>query len=131
MALDIDTRALPYGLRIIVEKLGAEQAITVLTEHQGQVFYIPPTPKKGDVVVKVFGQELAQLWAQQMGGGTYQVPMLNKVLMQLRNREICSALDKRECSIQELVRRFRITRQQITSIYAEHKQDRSQLGLGF
>ena len=40
----IDLRALPHGLRRIVKHLGVEQTIAVLTEQQGQMFYIPEKP---------------------------------------------------------------------------------------
>ena len=129
--LTIDTRALPAGLRIIVETLGVEQAIKLLAKHQGQVFYIPPVPDSSHEVVKECGIALARHWAKLTPMTGYQLPMAGKMLCSLRNQEICRALDNNECSIQDLVRRFALTRQQITNIYREHRMsgERTQLGL--
>lgn len=129
--LSINPKALPAGLRVIVETLGVEQAIKLLTKHQGRVFYIPPVPDGSHEVVKECGITLARHWAKLTPMTGYQLPMAGKMLCSLRNQEICRALDSNECSIQDLVRRFALTRQQITNIYREHRMsgERMQLGL--
>jgi Mor family transcriptional regulator len=129
--LEFDLKALPYGVRKIVEVLGVEQAINVLQEYQGQLFFIPEYPKPQHVVVQVFGQALADYWADLMPKQHYQVPMVDKVLMQIRNQRICQELDNKTSTIQQLVRRYHITRQQITNIYREHDANKKQLGLLF
>lgn len=120
---DLDLRALPQGLRRIVKHLGVEKTIAVLTEQQGQMFYIPEKLSDGHEVVKVFGKPLAQELIEANVGPSYQIPMLHKVLMQIRNQQICQALDAKTSSIQQLVERFKITRQHITSIYSAHQLD--------
>ncbi len=120
--LSIDVRALPHGLQPIVRHLGLQKAIKLLTVEQGQMFYIPEKPTATHHIVEVFGMELVTEWVERYPPGAYQIPMLGKILCQLRNKDICSALDDRTSSIQQLVKRFGITRQQITNIYNDHKQ---------
>ena len=129
-ALNIDIRALPHGLQPIVRHLGVELALTVLSEHQGQVFYIPDVPNKKHEVVKIFGLALVQEWSEHYPLCSYQIPMAAKVLIQLRNQEICQVLDDQSSTIQALVKRFCITRQQITNVYNEHKLAKNQQQLG-
>ncbi|SFC04421.1 hypothetical protein [Pseudoalteromonas denitrificans] len=133
VAGELDLRALPYGLRPIVQHLGVEKAISVLTKEQGQVMYIPEFPNEAHEVVKLFSLSLVKEWSQQYGQGPYQVPMLAKVLIQIRNKEICAALDENRATKLGLTRRFGITRQQIANIYNEHLAETSsqqqQIGL--
>ena len=121
----IDLRALPHGLRRIVKHLGVEQTIAVLTEQQGQMFYIPEKPTDDHEVVKVFGKALVKELINANVGSSYQIPMLHKVLMQIRNQQICEALDTKTCNIQQLVKRFKITRQQVSSIYSAYQDERA------
>ncbi len=125
--MDIDLRILPYGVRKVVEVLGLDAALVVLHEQQGQLFFIPEFPDKTHRVVEVFGLELANYWADQMPKQHYQVPMVDKVMQQLRNQQICTELDNKTATKQQLVRRYRLTRQQITNIYREHKLATEQL----
>jgi len=120
----LDLRALPYGLRKLVEILGVDKTIALLTEHQGQMFYIPRKPSANHEAVKIFGIELVQALVDEYENKHYQMPMLHKVLQQIRNQEICYALDNKTCSIQQLVKRFKITRQQVSSIYSTYQQER-------
>jgi hypothetical protein len=116
--LHIDLRALPAGIRKFVEVLGAEKAIAVLTEQQGQMFYIPKHPCETNEFCKVFGVEMAKAlsrYAEQQ----YQIPMLDKVLMQVRDQEIVAEVAA-GTPIQALVKRFKITRQRITKILHDH-----------
>jgi hypothetical protein len=129
-ALSIDIRALPHGLQPIVKHLGVEKALEVLAEHQGQVFYIPDVPTLCNEVVKVFGLALVKEWSEKYPFCSYQIPMASKVLIQIRNQEICAVLDAKTSHIQALVKRFGITRQQITNIYNDHKQTSNQQQLG-
>lgn len=128
--LSIDIRALPHGLQPIVKHLGLEKAITVLTQQQGQVMYIPEFPNEKHEVVKIFCLELVQEWSKRYGVGPYQIPMLAKVLIQIRNQEICAALDENRESKLGLTRRFGLTRQHIANIYNDHLNGQQQIGLG-
>lgn len=128
--LSVNIRALPHGLQPIVRHLGVEKALALLQEHQGQLFYIPDVPKVTHEVVKVFGMPLVKEWSESHPFCSYQIPMAGKVLIQIRNREICDALDNKTSHIQALVRRFGITRQQITSIYNEHRQNAANTQIG-
>ena len=117
--LKVDLRALPAGIRAFVDVLGVEKAIGVLTEQGGQVFYIPKHPTPNCEFVKVFGMDMCMAlsrYAEQQ----YQVPMLNKVLAQVRNQTIVDEVAK-GTTIQELVKRFKITRQWINKILHEYK----------
>lgn len=128
--LCVDVRALPHGLQCIVKHLGVEKSLVVLAEQQGQMFYIPEKPVATHEVVKVFGSELAGEWSKLYPGASYQIPMASKVMIQLRNQEICKELDAKTSAIQALVKRFGLCRQQITNIYNEHKQASTQQQLG-
>ncbi len=131
---NIDIQILPHGLQPIVTHLGLAKTIAVLTHQQGQVMYIPPFPNKEHEVVKLFGLALVEEWATRYGVGPYQIPMLAKILIQLRNQEICVALDEKRESKLGLTRRFGLTRQHITTIYNAHLDnphlDSQQLELG-
>lgn len=127
--MDIDLKSLPHGLRVVFEHLEFEYAMRVLQEYQGQMFFVPENPNDSHVIVQVFGQKLADHWAERMPKAHWQVPMVSKVLKQVRNQRICRALDNRTHNIQQLVRKYKLTRQQITSIYREHRAAEPQLGL--
>ena len=45
--------------------------------------------------------------------------------MQIRNQQICQALDTKSSNIQQLVKRFKITRQQVSSIYSAYLDERA------
>ncbi|CAI86591.1 Mor transcription activator family protein [Pseudoalteromonas translucida] len=124
-SVTIDMRALPYGLRSIVKHLGVEKTIAILTEKQGQMFYIPKQPTADHEVVKIFGMDVVNELLAEYETKHYQMPMLHKVLMQIRNQEICKELDNKTSTIQQLVMRFKITRQQITSIYSAYQDERA------
>ncbi len=128
-SMDIDLKLLPYGLRCVFEHMEFEYAMRVLQEYQGQMFFIPEYPNESHVIVKVFGQSLAEHLADKMPKQHWQVPMISKVLKQVRNQRICKALDNHTHSIQQLVKKYKLTRQQITSIYREHRSCDAQLGL--
>ncbi|OHU85555.1 hypothetical protein BET10_08010 [Pseudoalteromonas amylolytica] len=113
----IDLRALPAGIREFVKVMGVERAIAVLTEQQGQMFYIPKHPTPECAFVKAFGLDMCialERYAEQQ----YQIPMLHKVLVQVRDQTIVAEVAN-GTTIQELVRRFKITRQWITKILKE------------
>ncbi|NOU50240.1 hypothetical protein HG263_06745 [Pseudoalteromonas sp. JBTF-M23] len=113
----IDLRALPAGIREFVKVLGLEKTIAVLTEQQGQMFYIPKHPTPECEFVKVFGLDMCnalERYAEQQ----YQIPMLHKVLVQIRDQIIVTEVAN-GTTIQQLVKRFKLTRQWITKILKE------------
>jgi Mor family transcriptional regulator len=120
MDVNLNENALPYGLRLIVENIGAEKAIQLLNEHGGQSFYIPLRPSNTHQTVKLFGLPLVQAWAEKYGASSYQVPMCNKLMMQVRDRVICSELEAKTSSKTQLATRFKITRQWVQKIYDDY-----------
>lgn len=123
---NFDSRCLPAGLRVFVDVLGVEKAIAVLTEQQGQIFYIPKEFTKDCVISKKLGEGVAEALCSKYPCEQYQVPMVEKVLIKIRNDDIVQSI-RNGVSIQELVRRYKITRQQITSINRENQHTETQL----
>ncbi|PCK30431.1 Mor transcription activator family protein [Pseudoalteromonas piscicida] len=122
--LNIDLRALPAGIRQFVKVLGVEKTIQLLSEHQGQMFYIPKAANPESHFVKIFGEEMCLALANY-AETQYQVPMLNKVLIQLRDQVIVEEV-KNGVTIQALVKRFGITRQWIMKILNERNAYKEQ-----
>ena len=125
--IDINIKTLPYGLRPIVTTLGADQAIALLTKHGGEGFFIPAKPNETTRVAKVFGLAMAGKWAEEHANKVYQVPKCDKLMLQVRDRVICAALEKETETIMQLTRRFNLTRQRIWEIYKGHSEDDGQL----
>jgi hypothetical protein len=116
MMNDNDYRHLPEGLRFIVNQLGISKAMALLEDHQGQVVNLPEHPTKQHQVVKIWGLPLVKTWVERYGIGSYQIPMMSKLLVIERNREIYNVLQSGASTKQALVLQYGLTRQQISNI---------------
>lgn len=125
---NFDSRCLPAGLRVFVDVLGVEKAIAVLTEEQGQMFYVPKEFTENCILAEKLGADVAKWLCKNSVSPTYQVPMIDKVLIKIRNDDIVQSV-RAGVSIQDLVRKYKITRQHITTILRDNKHTETQLTL--
>ncbi|MEC8325882.1 MAG: hypothetical protein VX100_07280 [Pseudomonadota bacterium] len=124
--LGVDIKALPHSVQPLVKHLGIEKAVELLEENQGQIFYIPKTITKDAKICKVFGVKVVKEWFMLYRQAEFQIPMACKILKQLRDNKICSLIEEDNMPRHELVRQFKITRQQINTIYNHYLAKKSQ-----
>jgi len=106
----IDLRLLPHGVRKFVEVLGVDKAVALLKQHQLRMMYIPLNPAPEHEFCQVFGTELAAYLSETHGAKSYQIPKVDKVLLQFRNQEIINAHEQ-GAQVQALAEQYGLTRQ--------------------
>ncbi|MCF2855940.1 hypothetical protein L1286_00525 [Pseudoalteromonas sp. SMS1] len=111
---ELDVSLLPHGLRLFVVTMGLDDAVKALSEEQGNLFFIPDKPTPNHEFCKRFSVDMARALSNH-AGSTYQIPKLDKILIQLRNIKIRQEF-KKGVSVQNLVRRYKLTRQMINLI---------------
>ncbi|WP_080928320.1 Mor transcription activator family protein [Pseudoalteromonas luteoviolacea] len=107
---EIDLSLLPHGVRKFVEVLGVDRAVSLLKQHQLRMMYIPLNPRPEHEFCQVFGTELAMHLSENHGAKSYQIPKVDKVLLQFRNQEIIKAHEQ-GVPVQELAEQYGLTRQ--------------------
>ncbi|ESP93676.1 Mor transcription activator family protein [Pseudoalteromonas luteoviolacea] len=109
-----DASLLPHGLRLFVKVMGLDDAVNASSEEQGNLFFIPDKPTPNHEFCKRFSVDMARALYNH-AGSTYQIPKLDKIMIQLRNIKLREDF-KQGASVQDLVRRYKLTRQMINII---------------
>ncbi|MCG7550073.1 Mor transcription activator family protein [Pseudoalteromonas sp. Of7M-16] len=109
-----DASLLPHGLQLFLEVMGLDDAVNALSEEQGNLFFIPDKPTPNHEFCKRFSDDMARALYNH-AGSTYQIPKLDKIMIQLRNIKLREDF-KQGASVQDLVRRYKLTRQMINLI---------------
>jgi hypothetical protein len=105
----VSPRDLPSSLAEIVEAIGIEATLKLVTACGGSAVFVPKDPKPGALVVDAIGVDLARRLAQDFGGSYLDLPTAGRAVtrwlksLNYTNQEIARLL---HCSRKTVERRL-------------------------
>ena len=88
-----DIKALPPGVRDIVNLIGYENTMDLLGNRGGQTIYISRHPNKMNWLINLIGFDNTVKLSAQYGPNTYTLPKLDKLALMSRNKQIIAMHD--------------------------------------
>ncbi|NOR70000.1 MAG: hypothetical protein GQ532_09970 [Methylomarinum sp.] len=111
---NIDPDTLPPQIRQLVALIGLPETFKLLQAKGGTQLRIPKIANRAEVLPEILQDESVDLLCKAWSGKVFDVPKVDKILLQIRNQVISKARATQSAS--QLARSFDLTRRQIINI---------------
>jgi len=111
----VSVRLLPPQLRMLVRRIGFDDALKLVRARGGRQIWIPKTASADRVLAQIIGIAALEKLCEAHRGERLELPKSDKILMQARNAAI---VERREAgdSYAEIARDFGLTRRWVIEI---------------
>lgn len=110
---------LPPQIRGLVRLIGVAETWRLLDVRGGRPTYIPADADRPSILHEIISAEsVAALAKSEYGGRTIDMPMVDKLMLQIRDAEIVER--KQTATKSELARQFKLSTRMIQIIWNRH-----------